>query len=68
MKWLGAPLYAAVMNSTGVAAMLIEGAGVNESPLRTGGEHGYGAVAKDVEVAAVVAAAVAADGARISGT
>ena len=67
VKWLEAPLSAVMEKSTGCALMLIGGEAMKEQPIPTGGEDGREGVAKDVEVAAVVAAAVV-DGACVTRT
>ena len=67
MKWLEAPLSAVMENCTVCLSLLIGGAAMKEQPIPTGGDDGPGGVAKDVEVAAVVAAAVV-DGACVTGT
>ena len=67
IKLLEAPLSAVMDKSTGCAAVLIGGAAMKEYPNPTEGEDGQEGIARDVEVAAVVAAAEV-DGACISGT
>ena len=65
---LDAPLSAVMETSTGCAAISIGGAAIKEQPIPTGGEDGQEGVVKDVEVAAVVAAAIVVDEACMSWT